>query len=584
MNQRTLLVNAALGLEPLDLLIKNVRLVNVYTLEVYPVEIGIYGGRIVSVEPPGKLERQTAAQFDGQGRYAIPGMIDTHVHIESSMMSPAGFAAAVLPRGTTTVVTDPHEIGNVLGLRGIRYMLDATSKLPLRVFVQAPSSVPAVPTLETAGAEFGAEEIGEMLDWDRVIGLAEVMDYVGVINQSERMQTIIEAAAGRGTVISGHCPEVTGTDLSAYIVGGPISDHESRTKPELIEKLRKGMTIEGVVSSFNESMTTLAEVVKEFGHVPPNLVLCTDDIYPNDLLRKGHLDEVLRTGIRSGIAPVELVRAATLNGAVRHRLYDLGAIAPGKMADIVLADDLDDFYAAEVFVNGVHVATQGKMCCELEDSRLSIETENTVHLPRTLTEADFRLKAQIADGYQRQNVLVIAPSLRRKLEVRDMRVVDGWIDLSESPDICLAAIFERHGKLGHHALALVSGLGLQVGAAATTVAHDSHNLVIVGRSPVDMALAASRLAELGGGFCSVVDGCVKAELSLPIAGLMSPLRMEEFVPKLDEVNSALRSQGFNFEQPLKGLISLALPVIPAFGMTDLGLVDVALQRIVPEPA
>jgi len=584
MNQRTLLVNAARGLEPLDLLIKNVRLVNVYTLEVYPVEIGIYGGRIVSVEPPGKVERQTAAQFDGQGRYAIPGMIDTHVHIESSMMSPAGFAAAVLPRGTTTVVTDPHEIGNVLGLRGIRYMLDATSKLPLRVFVQAPSSVPAVPTLETAGAEFGAEEIGEMLDWERVIGLAEVMDYVGVINQSERMQTIIEAAAGRGMVISGHCPEVTGTDLSAYIVGGPLSDHESRTKPELIEKLRKGMTIEGVVSSFNESMTTLAEVVKEFGHVPPNLVLCTDDIYPNDLLRKGHLDEVLRTGIRSGIAPVELVRAATLNGAVRHRLYDLGAIAPGKMADIVLADDLDDFYAAEVFVNGVHVATQGNMCCELEDSRLPIEAENTVHLLRTLTEADFRLKAQIADGYQRQNVLVITPSLRRKLEVRDMLVVDGWIDLSESPDICLAAIFERHGKLGNHALALVSGLGLQEGAAATTVAHDSHNLVIVGRNPVDMALAASRLAELGGGFCSVVEGRVKAELSLPIAGLMSPLRMEEFVPKLDQVNSALRSQGFNFEQPLKGLISLALPVIPAFGMTDLGLVDVALQRIVPEPA
>ena len=583
MKQRELLVNAARGIQPLDLLVKNVRLVNVFTLEVYPAEIGVFQGRIVSIDTPGGIKRPAVSQFDGQGRFAVPGLIDTHVHIESSMMSPAGFAAAVLPRGTTTVVTDPHEIGNVLGLRGVQYMLDATAKLPLRVFFQAPSSVPAVPSLETAGAAFGAEEIGQMLDWDRVIGLAEVMDYVGVINQTERMQTIIQAALEREMVISGHCPDVRGPDLAAYIVGGPLSDHEGREKSEFIEKLRSGMTIEGVVSSFNESMTVLADVIKEFGQVPPNLVLCTDDIYPNDLMRKGHLDEVFRVGVRAGISPIELVRAATLNGAIRHRLHDLGAIAPGKFADFVLVDDLNNFYAAEVFVNGMHVASQGELCCDIPDAYLALESENTVHLPHALTAQDFRMKADGEGLIQRRNVLVIAPNLRRDIMVREMYVRDGWINLQDMDDVCFVAIFERHGKAGNHALALVSGLGLKKGAAATTVAHDSHNLVVLGRNPEDMALAASRLAACGGGFCSVVGGQVQAELPLPIGGLMSPARLEEIVPELDRLNSALKAQGFFFSQPLKGIISLALPVIPAYGMTDLGLVDVALQTVISDP-
>lgn len=583
MDERRLQVEAARGARPLDLLVTNVRLINVYTAEIYPAEIGIALGRIVSVDPPGGVVRLARTRYDGQGRYALPGLVDTHIHIESSMMSLAGFAAAVLPRGTTTVVIDPHEIGNVLGLRGVRYMLDATAHLPLRVYLQAPSSVPAVPGLETSGAEFGPSEIAEMLGWERVIGLAEVMDYVGVIGQSERMRAILAAAQARGTVISGHCPEVRGADLAAYLVGGPLSDHEGRDPGELLEKLRAGMTIEGRVSSFSESMSVLAGIVRQLGHVPPNLVLCTDDIYPDDLLHKGHMDEVLRAGIRAGIPPVEAVRAGTLNGALRHRLYDLGAIAPGKLADFVLADDMSDFQASEVFVGGVQVASGGKLIVALPTFDSALERENTVHLPHLLTAEDFRLRAGGPGPAERRRVLVIAPDLRRTLEERSFPVVDGWIDLSGAQDVCLAAIFERHGRRGSRALALVGGLGLRQGAAATTVAHDSHNLVILGRDAADMALAAVSLAGCGGGICSVSGGQVRAILPLPIAGLMSPARIEDLVPLLDGLNAALRAQGLSFAQPLTGLLSLALPVIPAYGMTDLGLVDVARQALIADP-
>jgi adenine deaminase len=471
----------------------------------------------------------------------------------------------------------------VLGLRGVRYMLEATAGLPLRVYVQAPSSVPAVPGLETAGAEFGPEEIDEMLGWERVIGLAEVMDYVGVIQQSPRMQGILAAARRHCTVISGHSPEVRGADLAAYLVGGPLSDHEGRNPEELLEKLRLGMTIEGRVSSFSESMSVLGEIVRRLGQVPPNLVLCTDDIYPDDLLHQGHMDEVLRAGMRAGIPPVEAVRAATLNGALRHRLYDLGAIAPGKLADFVLADDLQDFQAGAVFVGGRLVAEAGSLSVPLPPFASEIERENTVHLGRVLTGQDFRLPAASKGPLERRRVLHIAPDLRRTLELREFPVVDGFIDFLAADDVCLAAIFERHGKGGSHALALVSGLGLHTGAAATTVAHDSHNLVVTGRDPQDMALAAASLAACGGGICSVSQGRLGALLPLPIAGLMSPAPLAEVAAQLEALNAALRAQGFTFAQPLTGLLSLALPVIPAYGLTDLGLVDIARQVLLADP-
>ena len=575
-------VAAARGRAPLDLLISGARLVNVYTQEIYPAEIGIAGGVIVAVEPPGAGPRWQARQvIEARGKFALPGLVDTHVHIESSMMTPAGFAEAVLPLGTTTIVTDPHEIGNVLGLRGVRYMLEATRHLPLRVYFQAPSSVPSVPGVETAGAEFLGAEIAELLSWERVIGVAEVMDYVGVIEQSERMRQVLGAARAANTVISGHCPALTGRDLAAYLVAGPDSDHEGRQPAELLEKLRQGMYVEGRVSSFSESMSVLGEVCARLGSVPPNLVLCTDDIYPDDLLRCGHMDEVVRKGIAAGLPPLGVLRAASWSGAQRHRLHQLGAVAPGKWADIVLAADLQNFRADEVICRGQLVAAGGQMLAPLPGGDAVLEAENTVHLARLPSAQDFRLAARPGREQERVAVLAVGAGLRRSLEERTFPVKDGALDLSADEDICLLSVLERHGHGGRQSIVPVRGLGLRHGAAATTVSHDCHNLLVIGRDPADMALAARSLAECGGGICSVAGGAVQALLPLPVAGLMSPARAPELAGQLAALNQALSGQGVLQQRPLTGLLSLALPVIPDYGVTDYGLVEVSTQALVP---
>ncbi|MEI6289266.1 MAG: adenine deaminase [Chloroflexota bacterium] len=587
---RTENIKAARGIIPLDILIRNIQLVNVLTSEVYPAEIGISNGMIVSVEQPSSGESLKALQvYDGNGKYAVPGLIDTHVHIESSMMTPAGFSKAVLPLGTTTIVTDPHEIGNVMGLRGIRYMLEATKNLPLRVYFQVPSSVPSVTGVETAGAVFGSTEVSEMLGWDRVIGLAEVMDYMGVINLSERMQQILGAALSANKVISGHCPGLRGRDLAAYLTAGANSDHEGMDPAELMEKLRLGMYVEGRVSSFNESMTSLGTIFKQPGSLPPNLVLCTDDIYPDDLLRSGHMDQVLRTGIKAGIPAVDLIRAATWNGAQRHRLYQAGAIIPGNWADIVLVNDLNNFRADEVFCRGKLQAAAGKMLI-LDDTRdvsinippeRQVEAENTIHLKHLPKVEDFNIPARPGKSIEQLQVMNINPNLRRNLLVRSYPVVDGRLDITNDRDVCMVSILERHLSTGNHSRFLVSGLGCISGAAATTVSHDCHNLLVIGRDAADMALAVRTLAECGGGICSVFDGKVQALLPLPVAGLMGTGNVNETAELLHKLNFALKQQGVLQERPLTGLLSLALPVIPEYGLTDLGLVNVNTQALMP---
>jgi len=578
---RSLRVEAARGGRRLDLLIEGATLVNVHTREVYPADIGIAGGHIVSVSEHGWQGPEPLARLRAQGKFALPGFVDSHVHIESSMMSPAGFAAAVLPRGTTTVVIDPHEVANVAGLRGVRYMLEATARLPLRVAVQAPSCVPAVPALETAGAEFGPHEVAEMLSWERVIGLAEVMDFVGVIDQSERMSRILDVALSQGQVVSGHCPGLRGPQLAAYIVGGPDSDHEGLGREELLEKLRLGMTVEARVSSFSESVSQLGAIVRETGCVPPNLVMCTDDIFPPDLARCGHMDHVVRQAIAAGFAPLDAIRAATLHGAQRHRLYDRGAIAPGRLADIVLVNDLAAPRADEVLVGGQLVAKAGQMVAPLPLSPHSFESENTVHLPCRPTPEGLALRARSGRRSEAVRVLSVARGQPRTLETIELPVRDGIVDVSAAPEVCLLAILERHGRAGGRGLGLVKGLGLQRGAVASTIAHDSHNLLVLGRTPHDMAMAAAQVASWGGGLCCVEGGRMLAGVPLPIAGLMSPKPLLELAPLVDALNHALEGLGMQGPNPLSAVFGLALPVIPHYAVTDRGLVDTVKQTFIP---
>jgi adenine deaminase len=340
-----------------------------------------------------------------------------------------------------------------------------------------------------------------------------------------------------------------------------------------------GMVVEGKVSSFSESISALGEIVQHLGSAPPNLVMCTDDIYPEDLLEEGHLDHGVRRAIAAGFAPIDAVRAATLHGAQRIRQHELGAIAPGKRADLLLLDDLETFIVNEVFVEGRLVAQGGQLRVVLPETRDQVEDENTVYLPSPPVPEDFALRARPGEREARLRILTVAPDYTRTLETISFPVHEGTVDIFAANDICLVAILERHGQTGKQSLVPVKGTNLRQGAVATTVSHDSHNLLVIGRNAEDMATAARTLADCGGGICAVDGGEVRALLPLPIAGLMSPEPLETVAAQMEVLNAALRDQGITAKQPISPILALALPVIPDYSVTDRGLVDVNAQRV-----
>jgi adenine deaminase len=578
MVSRTGLVEAARGQRPLDLVIRGGLLLNVYTGEVYPADIGIYGDRIAIVDRDRRLGLQGRNEFQARGHIAVPGFIDTHVHIESTMVTPPHFARAVLPFGTTTVVIDPHEIGNVYGRAGIEYMLKASEGLPLRVYLTIPSSVPAVPGLETAGAVFEASDIAEMLTWPRVIGVAELMDYPGIIQQTPRMAAIAEAGLRAGKRLEGHAPLVGGRDLAAYLAAGVDSDHESRDWEEMLEKLRAGMWVYGRENTFRRSAADLARALEEVPH-PWNVALCTDDIDPDDLLQRGHLDRGLRVLIDEGVDPVLAIRFATLGGATRYDLTDLGAIAPGKLADIVLVESLRGLKASAVFAGGTLVAQHGHLVTEFADP-IPPPTQNSVRIAPVSAET-FTLRRSQAQGVERVTALAIDSNRTTTLTELSIPFENGECVLPLPPDVTLLSVVPRHGQTHRPSLELLHGLPLRNGAIATTVAHDSHNLIVAGRHPADMALAVQTVAEIGGGVALVEDGRVLATVRLPVAGLMSTEPVETVAAEVRAFNQAARALGIGGSSPVLAISALALPVAPFFRITDLGLVNTLTQEFVP---
>lgn len=579
---RAELIEAALGKRPLDLVIRDVQLVNVYTGEIYPADIGIYQNYIAHVTVPGEEPIEGRNVISGRGKYAIPGLIDTHVHIESSMMTSANFARAILPHGTTTVLTDPHEIGNVLGLRGVKYMVDSSEGLPLRIFILAPSCVPSVPGIETAGADFAAEDIETMLGWDRVLGLAEVMDYLGVIYQTPRMAGILDVVRRHGGIIQGHSPFLRGRQLSAYLCAGPDSDHEVMLEDDTLAKLRAGMIVDAKESSIVKNIKEIVAAYKELAF-PPNMTFCTDDREAGDLLHEGHMDQVVRRAIEEGLPPAIAIRIATLQAASRMGLKDFGAIAPGKVADIVLLDDLETVKVNEVFVDGRLVAREGKLVQDLPSRTFPLEQENTVRINRELTEDDFRLKAPVAEGSVKTRVLAYAPgnALRTDFEVLELPVREGVVEYNQVEGLNLITVIERHGRTSNQSFGVLKGFGLTKGAIASTVSHDCHNLTVVGVSAADMLLAARVLVECGGGIACVAGGEVLAKLELPVAGLMSTLPAEELAPIIQHMKDTMRQLGLTGADPLLRVATLTLPVIPRAKITDMGLVEVETQKILP---
>ena len=554
------LISVARGEHPADLMLANAKVVNTFTGEIESGNVAIYGDRIAGVGD----YHQAKQVIDLTGRYLAPGLINGHTHLESSMLDIGQYARAVVPRGTSALVTDLHEIANVCGLEGMRYVLDCARRLPFDLFMMAPSCVPAT-HLETAGASISPQEIRQILRWPECIGLGEVMNFPAVIGGDASVLSKIDLA--RGKIVDGHAPGVTGKDLSAYIAAGILSDHESVSLAEARDKLRQGMFIMIREGSSEKNLDALLPLVTDKTY--KRCFFVVDDRSCVDLLRDGDIDAVVRKAIRRGLDPVRAIQMATINTAEYFRLDRLGAIAPGYFANLIVLNDLSDLPINMVFYRGRLVARDGKPLFPLPQPVDSGIT-NTVNIKPFNIEA-----LRLAASEETNLVIEVVPGqiiTRQKLE--KIKVAEGVIVPDTDRDILKLVVVERHKATGNIGLGLVSGFGLKKGALASSIAHDSHNVIAVGTSDQDIFTAVKEIERLQGGLVVSAGGKVLASLSLPIAGLLSNEPLEIVAGKLERLEQLAKDLGTTLPSPFATLSFLALPVIPELRLTDLGLVDV----------
>ena len=578
---RRALLEAAMGRRPCDLAVENVRFVNVFTGEIYPAVVYVLDGFVAYVEEGGRADPALAHQVvDGQGAYLTPGFVDPHVHIESAMLTPRAFAAAVVPHGTTTVVTDPHEIANVLGEQAVVYMHDAAEDLPMRQLVDIPSCVPAVPGLENSGAEFDAGTVHRLAKLPRVTGLAEVMDFLAVAQGEQRMLDMLDAAQQEGLYVQGHVPVSDKRLLSAYAIGGPTTCHETREGEDAVSKLRLGLRIDARESSIAKDVEKIYSQVRRLRYLD-RVSLCTDDREAHDILENGHMDNALRKAVACGMDGVDALRCATLHPALESGLSNLGAVAPGYAADFLLLEDLKDFRVRAVYYGGRLVARDGVLTQEITPKTFALEQMDTMRVP-PLKREDFDIAAPVEQGVVKVNVLHFAELEKSNTTrcVEEIPVRDGKLDLSQQPDLCYVKIVNRHGK-GTVCSGVTRGFGLKEGAFASTVSHDSHNLCVVYRDADSAYEACRALVACRGGMCCAMPGRQTVTLPLPVAGLMSTLPCGELARQVGEMKQALRRAGMPQSNPLVRIVTMALPVLPEAKYTDLGLVDVYAKKVLP---
>lgn len=565
------LIQAARGQRKCDLVLRGGYVVNVFTGEIIRADVGIVNGYIAAVgSDSGEIEAERV--IDVEDIFLTPGLIDAHMHLESSLLTPGEFARFVLPLGTTAVVVDPHEVANVAGTDGIEELMAASEKLPLTFYFMIPPAVPAS-DLETSGARLDASDIAGFADHPRVLGVAEAMDFPGVLDARE--DVLEKIAALPGGVIDGHAPNLGGRDLQAYAAAGITSDHESTNPWEGYEKLRAGMYLmirEGSAARNLDDLIKLVDI-----HTVGRCLLVTDDLLPTDLRDRGHLNYLLSRSVRNGVSAAQAVRMATLNVAQRFKLDRTGAIAPGYVADIAAFDDLADFHASLVVANGEVVAMDGEMVVPIPGYRFRGEMTRSVHLP-DLGPADLMIHAE--DGLARIIEAMDGQILTRQLNLKPT-VLSGHVVSDIDRDILKVVVVERHGKSGDVGLGLISGFGLKAGALASSVAHDSHNVVAVGVSDMDILLAIRHVGEMGGGLAAAAGGKIIAELPLPIYGLMSRLSAPVAAESLSNLEHAAKDLGCAMEHPLMTLSFMCLSVIPELKITDKGLVDANQHKIVP---
>lgn len=581
---KKVLLQAALGKINSDLAITNIQLVNTITGEIYPATVFVKDGFIVHVEDKDLDYGLDKADnvIDGNNQYLIPGLIDAHVHIESSMMIPRNFAAASLPHGTTTVVTDPHEIANIYGVEGVKYMLDNSEGLPQRQLVDIPSCVPSVLDLEFAGAEFRPEQIAEIAEYDRVIGLAEVMDFVGVIDGDDRMLDIIAVAEKLGLYIQGHAPGVVGRDLSAYTIGGPNTCHETRVGSEALDKMRKGMYVDARESSLALNVKDIVEGIDGVRYYD-HLCLCTDDRESDEILNIGHMNDVVNVAIESGLHPVDAIRSATYNTAREIKADDLGAIAPGFIADMLLVEDLNKIHPSKVFFEGELVAENNTLIKEIPVTEFEIETRNSVST-KELSLNDFIIDVEGRVDEVEVNIINFPKATVSLTDITSevLPIVDGKIDISHDTNLKFVAVINRHHHQDKVGLGIIRNFGTDKGTLASTVSHDSHNLTVVYDTPENALLAAEELIRVGGGQTGVLDNEILYTLELPVAGIMSTKDAVTLANEANRMKEVNRQLGLvELSNPLLRIVAMALIVIPNYKMSELGIIDVLKKEIVP---
>ncbi len=564
------MIDVATGRMKAQLVFKNVNLVNVFTGEIYKTDVAVHDGYIAGVG-----EYHGATELDMEGKYLCPGFIDGHVHIESSLVTPGEFAKAVVARGTTAVIADPHEIANVKGISGIKYMIEGAENIPLDVHVMLPSCVPATP-FENAGSVLKAEDLLELINHPRVLGLGELMDFPNIIGCEKSIINKIVMAKNVHKYMDGHAPGISGKELNGYILPGVRTEHECSTAEEAMERLRLGMHIMFREGSAARNLVDLIPALNDSTF--SRCMFCTDDRHPEDILVSGHIDNNIRVAINNGVDPVKAIQMATINAARCYNIENVGGIAPGYKANIVILNDLQNVEVYQVYKKGRLVAQDGKALFEIKSINDS-KMRNSVNF-KPLADKCFEFKS-LSDSMR---VIGLLP---HSLVTKDLKLnvvrKDGGYYTEDGEQLLKLAVIERHHATGNIGLALVKGMGLKNGSVASSVAHDSHNIVVIGDNDEDMKLAVEHLQQIGGGIAIAAQGEIKDSLALPIAGLMSDKSLEEVQDKLEAMLKIAYGMGISRDyDPFMTLAFLALPVIPELKLTDLGLFDVVNFKFVEQ--
>ena len=572
-------IEAGLGKYACDLKIENIKLVNVFSGEVYKTDIYIKNKRIVSIDPSADLDAKEI--IDGKGRYALPGLIDAHMHFESTMLSPEALASVVVPQGTTTLCADLMEIANVAGEKGLRAMLQSMSRLPYRMLIEVSSRVPTAPGLETTGAVLGAEEVAQIMDWEESVSLGELDPSKILFVKDEYIHKIADTLSRR-KLVNGHAIGRLGQELNVYASSGISDDHECVNVNEMIERLKVGMKVFIREGSSERNVDELIKGVLEKKLDTSNLMFCTDDKHAREIQVEGHINYNVSRAIELGLDPMKSVQMATVNTAKHFRMEDeIGSITPGRLADIILVEDWHDMKPDIVIFEGNVIAQNGELVKECKVEDYPDWLKHTVILKNPVTPESFEVPSKKMEGTTKIHVIEMIPrQIINNHIIKDVSVKNGMIQVDVEQDILKLAVVERYGKNGNIGIGFVQGFELKKGALAYSMSHDHHNIVVVGTNDEDMALAVNEVVRLNGGLSVACDGKILNSMELPIGGLMSEKPAEEVMAQLDILNEDAKKLGCNMDAPFMSLSFISLPTVPELGLTDKGLVDVLAHQLI----